>query len=176
MHKSWSLSSAEPWQVFHTSGIKVKYIDQHKNALISLKIYAGSFIIHVMSNTHNSIKNALCGSWQKEGMFGKELQEQRGTRIVKEGKVRNNSQLPWNKKPIHFIISWKFWRESKLMSTINTSPSAFPSTIIWGRGSSPSVMRKALNKEKMLHVPISYIQCNSKPTTKQHQNNWLNVN
>ena len=39
----------------------MKYIDQPKNALISLKIYAGSFIIHEMSNTHNSIKNALCG-------------------------------------------------------------------------------------------------------------------
>lgn len=54
MHKSWSLSSAEPWQVFHTSGIRAKYIDQPKNALISLKIYAGSFIIHEISNTHNS--------------------------------------------------------------------------------------------------------------------------
>ena len=54
VHKSWSLSSAEPWQVFHTSGIRAKYIDQPKNALISLKIYAGSFIIHEISNTHNS--------------------------------------------------------------------------------------------------------------------------
>ena len=91
MHKSWSLSSAEPWQVFHTSGIIAKYIDQPRNALIGLKIYAGSFIIHQINNTHNSIKNALCGilwnsgSQQKEGMFGKELQEQRGTRVVKEG-------------------------------------------------------------------------------------------